>query len=136
MCYDVSDGGKLLRQNATFWLAPWHNYKHAVELVWKQYANFLFAPLFHHLYPHNKFIIKYPSPQEPTLFMLFVAKAYPLFKPSLLAALTRLKAIKPGSFAISVRKAILEDLLTLCEYIIPSVRKARELVGCGPGKEG
>ena len=133
MCYDVSDGGKLLRQNATFWLAPWHNYKHAVELVWKQYANFVFAPL-SIICTHNKFIIKYPSPQEPTLFMLFVAKAYPLFKPALLAALTRLKAIKPGSLAISVRKAILEDLLTLCEYIIPSFRKAREFVGCEPVK--
>ena len=34
----------MLRQNASIWLAPWHNYKHAVELVWKQFANFLFAP--------------------------------------------------------------------------------------------
>jgi hypothetical protein len=90
--------------------------------VWKQYANLLFAPLFHHLYPHNKFIIKYPSPQEPTMFMLFVAKAYPLFKPPLLAAMTRLKA-KEKSATTDRRKAILQDLLTLCEFIIPSVRK-------------
>ncbi len=65
---------------------------HAVELVWKQYADMLFAPLFHEVYPHNKFIISYPSPQEPTLFMLLVAKAYPLFRTQFLAAIDRMKA--------------------------------------------
>jgi hypothetical protein len=119
MCFDISDGGSVLRQNASVWLAPWHNYKHGVELVWKEYANMLFAPLFHALYPKNKFIIKYPSPQEPTLFMLLLAKAYPLFRTQLLAAITRLKA------ANSVKRAkylgLLEDIQTLCEFCIPVV---------------
>ncbi len=58
--------------------------------------------------------------------MLFVAKAYPLFKPPLLAAMTRLKE-KEKSAATDRRKAILQDLLTLCEFIIPSVRKRENL---------
>ena len=119
MCFDVSDGGSMLRQNASVWLAPWHNYKHGVELVWKQYANMLFAPLFHALYPKNKFIIQYPSPQEPTLFMLLVAKAYPLFRPQLLAAIARMKAqkVKAPKYL-----GLLEDIQTLCEFCIPVVR--------------
>ena len=119
MCFDVSDGGSMLRQNASVWLAPWHNYKHSVELVWKKYANMLFAPLFHTLYPNNKFIIAYPSPQEPTLFMLLVAKAYPLFRPQLLAAIARKKAqlVKAPKYL-----GLLEDIQTLCEFCIPVVR--------------
>ncbi len=124
-CYDVSDGGKLLRQNATFWLAPWHNYNHDVELVWKHDANLLFAP-FASICTHNKFIIKYPSPHEPTLFMLLVAKAYPLFKPTLLAAMTRLKEKERS--AVTNRRIAVQDLLTLCEFIIPSVRKRENLL--------
>ena len=119
MCFDVSDGGSMLRQNASVWLAPWHNYKHSVELVWKKYANMLFAPLFHTLYPNNKFIIAYPSPQEPTLFMLLVAKAYPLFRPLLLAAITRMQArvVKAPKYL-----GLLVDIQTLCEFCIPVVR--------------
>ena len=109
----------MLRQNASIWLAPWHNYKHAVELVWKQYANMLFAPLFHNLYPQNKFIIKYPSPQEPTMFMLFVAKAYPMFKPQLVAAIDRVKA---GNLATNFKRlSSLRDIQILCEFLIPAV---------------
>ena len=119
ICYDASDGGKMLRQNASIWLAPWHNYKHAVELVWKQYANMLFAPLFHNLYPQNKFIIKYPSPQEPTMFMLFVAKAYPMFKPQLVGSIDRLKA--GHLVANHKRLAALRDIQILCEFLIPAV---------------
>ena len=52
---------------------PWHNYKHTVELVGKYYANMLFVPLFHHMYPGNKLIFKNVCPQEPTMFMLYVA---------------------------------------------------------------
>ena len=111
----------MLRQNASIWLAPWHNYKHAVELVWKQYANMLFAPLFHHLYPHNKFICKYPSPQEPTMFMLFIAKAYPVFKPQLLAAIDRLRT---GLLTTTFKRlAALRDIQILCEFLIPAVHK-------------
>jgi hypothetical protein len=120
MCFDVSDGGSMLRQNASVWLAPWHNYKHGVELVWKRYANMLFAPLFHDLYPKNKFIISYPSPQEPTLFMLLLAKSYPLFRTQLLAAIARMKADK--SVKGAKYKGLLEDIRTLCEFCIPVVR--------------
>ncbi len=64
------------------------------ELVRKMYANMLFAPLFHSLYPRNKFIIKYPSPQESMLLMLHVVEAYPLFRPQLVA-IHELKGIGP-----------------------------------------
>ena len=111
----------MLRLNASIWLAPWHNYKHAVELVWKQFANFLFAPLFHELYPRNKFIIKYPSPQEPTMFLLLLAKAYPKFKEPLNAAIARLTAAEKT--AANFRKsAMLKDLQMLVEFAIPTVR--------------
>jgi hypothetical protein len=120
MCFDISDGGCTLRQNASVWLAPWHNYKHAVALVWERYANMLFAPLFHHLYPHNKFIIKYPSPQEPTMIMLLVAKSYPSFRTQLVSALARMKAAKKTGYMKYSR--LLQDILTLCEFLIPVVR--------------
>jgi hypothetical protein len=75
--------------------------------------------LFHTLYPKNKFIIAYPSPQEPTLFMLLVAKAYPLFRPQLLASITRMKAqtVKAPKYL-----GLLQDIQTLCEFCIPVVR--------------
>jgi hypothetical protein len=119
MCFDVSDGGSVLRQNASVWLAPWHNYKHGVALVWERYANSLFAPLFHAMYPHNKFIIKYPSPQEPTMIMLLLAKSYPSFRPQLVSALARMKAAK--KFSLSRYSRLLDDILTLCEFLIPVV---------------
>ena len=73
-----------------------------------------------HLHPFNKFIIKYPSPQEPTMFLLLLAKSYPKFKIPLNAAIARLKATKPAGY--TKKLAMLEDLQMLVEFAIPTVR--------------
>ena len=80
ICYDASDGGRLLRQNSSINLAPWHNFKHGIELIWKHFAHEIFAPLYHRICPQNKFAIKYQSPQEPTMYIMMIGKAYSFFK--------------------------------------------------------
>ena len=89
MCYDSSGGGRLLRKFTSINLAPWHNFKHGVELIWKTFALDFFAPMYHALYPGTKFYCKLQSPQEPTMMMLCVAKAYPSVKARVEAVLTK-----------------------------------------------
>jgi hypothetical protein len=53
------------------------------------------------------------------MFMLFVAKAYPMFKPQLVAAIDRLKA---GNLVVNFKRlAALRDIQILCEFMIPAV---------------
>jgi hypothetical protein len=115
MCYDQSDGGRLLRKFASVNLAPWHNFKHGVELIWKQFAQAVFAPLYHCLYPQNKFAIKYQSPQEPLLHMMLLCHGYPEFKANLQAGI-----IQPGAKRENV--VMLRDIEFLCEFAIPVVQ--------------
>ena len=104
----------MLRQHSSINLAPWHNFKHGIELIWKQYAHEIFAPLYHRLCPQNKFAIKYQSPQEPTLYIMMVGKAYPMFKDSLTEAIDVCKE-HPHDLAL------LHDIQILCENAIPVV---------------
>jgi hypothetical protein len=97
-------------------LAPWHNFKHGVELLWKHFAHEIFAPMYHFLYPQNKFAIKYQSPQEPLVHMMLLAHAYPTFKPALTAAMNDPEATKPNL-------SLLADIEFLCEFGIPAVRQ-------------
>jgi hypothetical protein len=53
------------------------------------------------------------------MFMLFVAKAYPMFKPQLVAAIDRVKA---GNLATNFKRlSSLRDIQLLCEFLIPAV---------------
>ena len=114
MCYDHSDGGRQLRAFASVNLAPWHNFKHGVELIWKQWAQEIFAPMYHYLYPQNKFAIKYQSPQEPLVHMMLLCNAYPGFKANLQNAMEQDGLSRPNL-------SLLRDIEFLCEYAIPVV---------------
>ena len=114
MLYDRSDGGRKLRQFASVNLAPWHNLKHGIELIWKHWAHEVFAPIYHHFYPQNKFCIKYQSPQEPLMHMMLLVQAYHGFKDQL----------KSGIEMADARRAnvcLLRDIEFLCEFAIPAV---------------
>jgi hypothetical protein len=123
MLYDHSDGGKNLRTYASVNLAPWHNFKHGVELIWKHWSLEVFAPMYHYLYPQNKFAIKYQSPQEPLIHMMLLCNAYPAFKSHLQNALQQ--------EGMSIQNlCLLRDIEFLCEYAIPVVLVfARERMG-------
>lgn len=112
--YDQSDGGRKLRTFASVNLAPWHNFKHGVELIWKNWANEIFAPMYHYMYPQNKFAIKYQSPQEPLMHMMLLCQAYPSFKAQLKSGIEQDGAKKTNV-------CLLRDLEFLCEYAIPVV---------------
>ena len=84
----------MLRKFASVNLAPWHNLKHGVELIWKYFAQEVFAPMCRCLYPQNKFAIKYQSPQEPLLHIMLLCHVYPEFKPNLQAGITQAGATK------------------------------------------
>ena len=119
--YDRSDGGRRLRMFTSVNMAPWHNFKHGVELVWHTFAHEIFAPMYHYLYPTNKFAIKYQSPQEPLLHMMLLAHAYPSFKPALTEA-------KNNPDATLANQSLLADIEFLCEFCIPAVRSFDALV--------
>ena len=46
-----SDGGKYFRRYTACNLAWWHSFKHGALAIWKRFANDVFAPLWHDLYP-------------------------------------------------------------------------------------
>lgn len=90
-----------------------------MELIWTQWAHTIFAPLYHFLYPQNKFPIKYQSPQEPLMHMMMLGHVYAAVKEELQAAL-----LDPGMSKTNL--AILQDLEFLCEFAIPVVEKSDE----------
>ena len=91
------------------------HFKHGVELIWKHFAQAVFAPMYHCLYPQNKFAIKYQSPQEPLLHMMLLCHGYPEFKANLQAGI-----IQPGAKRENV--VMLRDIEFLCEFAIPVVQ--------------
>jgi len=123
MLYDRSDGGRRLRQFASVNLAPWHNFKHGIELIWHHWALSVFAPMYHHLYPQNKFCIKYQSPQEPLMHMMLLCQAYPSLKESLKSGIEQEGASK-------VNVCLLRDIEFLCEFAIPAVTFSSSLMLC------
>jgi hypothetical protein len=114
MMYDMSGGGIHLRTFTSVGLAWWHSYKHAVGSIWKAFANTIWAPLWHRLYPGAKFYAKTRSPQEPSMHFLYMMKVYHLFKEDLLAALADPGVSKDG-------RALLENIKFLCEFALPVV---------------
>ena len=61
--YDNSDGGLKFRKYCGVSLGWWHTYKHVALTVWKTFAQTIWAPLFHFLYPGETF---YPKSKNLT----------------------------------------------------------------------
>ena len=83
MMYDKSGGGSSLRKYLSCNLADWHSYKQATKMIWKGFANTIWARLWHRMYPGSKFNVINPSPQEAAMHMVYMARAYPSCKTEL-----------------------------------------------------
>jgi hypothetical protein len=114
MMYDLSGGGAKFRMYTSVNLAWWHSYKHAVAKIWKAFANTIWAPLWHRLYPGSKFPAKAQGPQEASMHLLYMSRAYPMFRGALEEALLDPAVKAPG-------KAMLRNIQFLLEYAIPVV---------------
>ena len=114
MMYDKSGGGSDLRKYLSCNLAYWHSYKQATKMIWKGFANTIWARLWHRMYPGSKFNVINPSPQEAAMHMVYMARAYPEFTTELEAAITEGSADEAG-------KAMLLNIQFLCEFAIPAV---------------
>ena len=121
--YDKSGGGQEMRKYMSVNLAWWHNFKQVTKTIWRSFANTIWAPLWHRLYPSSKFSPNPHSPQEPALHFLFMARAYPSFKDELQEALD-------DNQVGAVGKAMLSNIQFLCEFAIPTVHPlfANEIV--------
>ena len=113
--YDKSGGGSDLRKYLSCNLAYWHSYKQATKMIWKGFANTIWARLWHRMYPGSKFNVINPSPQEASVRMVYMARAYPSFKTELEAAIAEGSADEAG-------KAMLLNIQFMCEFAIPAVR--------------
>jgi hypothetical protein len=116
MMYDLSGGGAKFRRYASVNLAWWHNYKHAVAKIWTRFANTIWAPLWHRLYPGSKFPAKAQGPQEASMHLVYFARAYPMFRGELNDALLDTSISRPG-------KIMLQNIQFLAEYAIPVVTR-------------
>ena len=111
--YNKRGGGEEFAKFNSVNLAWWHNYKHASLLIWRRFANTIFAPLWHVLYPSSIFPVK-PSRLTPvTTVLMYVFYAYPSFKASL--ALLSKEDLAPRF------EALRSDLVFLFEFAIPVV---------------
>ena len=114
MMYDMSGGGLKLRTFTSVGLAWWHSYKHGVGSIWKAFANTIWGPLWQRLYPGATFYSKARSPQEGSIHLLYMMKAYPMFRSLLEEALLDGDVNEAG-------KSMLKNIQFLCEYAIPVV---------------
>ncbi len=118
MMYDKSGGGSSLRKYLSCNLAYCHSDKQATKMIWKGFANTIWARLWHRMYPGSKFNVINPSPQEAAMHMVYMARAYPSFKIELGAAIDEGSADEAG-------KAMLHNIQFLCEFAIPAVPPTR-----------
>ena len=102
-------------------LGWWHTMKHAALTIWKKFASFLLAPLWHHLYPTSQFHIKPGSLPCVLAHLVILHLAYPAIRANLLRLSTN-----PTSKMNERLKNAVQDLTFLFEFAIPVVR----LTGC------
>jgi hypothetical protein len=112
--YDVSNGGHLLRKYVSVNLSWWHTLKHASHTVWKKFADILWAPLWHALYPTSMFFKSNQSPQDELVHMVHVANAYRTVRADF-NVLRLARTCTPNTLAL------LNNLHFLFEYAIPAV---------------
>jgi hypothetical protein len=95
-------------------LAWWHTYNYCVKEIWAKFANQLWAPMWHHLYPNSKFYVDSTSMPSMCMHFMFMLLVWPEVKPLLMTAKTA-----PG--LTGKGRVFLEDLEFLCEWAIPQV---------------
>lgn len=99
-------------------LAWWHTYKQAANTIWKTFANDVFAPLWHHLYPGHTFYLKPGSFVCVLAHLLYLQ----LSREHIIGELNRLLA--DDNLSLQSR-LMLKDLFYLIEVAIPVVPSSR-----------
>jgi len=114
MMYDPSDGLKRFRKFNGVNLAWWHSFKYGANVIWKEFANEVWGPLWHFLYPAHSFFKKTGKLSATLVHMLYVHMAYP----SIEAQLDKLLEDDRISTAAMV---MAQDLSFLMKVAIPVV---------------
>ena len=114
--YDETNGGKNLRKYCSLNLAWWHNYKHGAFALWKVFAEELFAPMWHHLYPDTGFYKTYKNLRGVLAHYQLLQLAYPAIKDQLRLDCVNMQLAEP------VRLQLIE-LQFVLDYAIPTVRR-------------
>jgi hypothetical protein len=118
--YDSSDGARKFRKQTANCLEFWHTFKMGYHLLYRNFADFVFAPLFHHICPGHTFYKK-PSRliqiQEACL-SLQLAYRDPVVRAEMAALLA--KHCDVGSVA-AAQRTVLINLRDLIEYFLPVV---------------
>ncbi len=112
--YDTSGKGKAYKMLTFNSLAWWHSYKAAFLKMYQVFAKDFIAPLFHTLHPAGIFFPKPKYLANVIQIFTYIRMSYPTFKPQLDAAFTD-KKLKPHNLCH------LQNLRTLCEFLIPAV---------------
>src|SRR5690349_9287960 len=98
------------------WFVPvlglWHIYVMAQASLWRACSDWLFASLFHHLFPTSKFNPK-PTHKFITLIFSLIRLSWPSIKDNVTEAFTA--AVDPLSIII------LNNIQLVCSYFIPKV---------------
>ena len=75
--YDSTGGGKRFRKFNGVNLAWWHSFKYAAKMIWQQFANEVWGPLWHCLYPGHTYYVKTGKLGSVLVHLLYVQLAYP-----------------------------------------------------------
>ena len=98
-------------------LAWWHTYKYSVGQIWKRFANEVFAPLWHNLYPGHTFYEKQAKVSIQVVHMMHLDMAYPAVQDKLHEVLT-LPNVLPRT------RVFVRDMIFLHEMAIPVVHES------------
>ena len=129
MCYDKTGGGKRFRTYNSVNLAWWHNYKHTVFQLYSVFANDVFAPLWHHLYPGHIFYKKPSSFGCVLTHMLCLHQSYPRVR-VLLDAVIGLDTLHDEVMVMA------KDLKFLLDVAIPVVQHSHVMFAFGWSRVG
>ena len=103
------------------WMAPflghWHIFKHLTMRVWQVYARVIWGPLWHKLFPKQKFRL-HPKLKTASTFLSYVRLAYSSVSDEFKAAI-----LSPA--IVEEQKAHLKKIHLLCTYVIPKVLETR-----------
>ena len=114
--YDHSDGCKRLRMFNFVTLAYWHSFKFVSQQLWKVFANDVWAPLWHTLYPGHAFYKTNKSLPMVVAHFIYVEVAFDgQNQEKLDRLLTNVSILKPQA------ANMLHDLNFLIRIAIPVV---------------
>jgi hypothetical protein len=114
MMYDKSNGGAHFRKYCGVSLGWWHTYKHVALKIWTVFADTVWAPLFHHLYPGTTF---YPKMKNLTHVLAMYQCCMVSYRDLVDEAR---KAVDDLTFRPAARVAM-QDLVFVIDYALPVV---------------